>query len=117
MIRKHDMDVSTHESIRLLAVSEEWRLTWAANKDIKLPYWDAHALPIQRYYNVNCCLRAPTRPRCTYFSTLRICRPTVDSTAGGNSSRPSRLALAAHDIRATDAPVGGEVAAGDESAG
>jgi hypothetical protein len=57
MIRRHDMDVSTHESIRLLAVSEEWRLAWASDKDVpNLPYWDAHALAIQRYYNVNCLL-------------------------------------------------------------
>jgi len=57
MIRRHDIDVSTHESIRLLAVSEEWRLSWNVDqKTAHLPYWDAHALAIQRYYNVNCLL-------------------------------------------------------------
>jgi hypothetical protein len=57
MIRRHDIDVSTHESIRLLAVSEEWRLSWDVDqKTVDQPYWDAHALAIQRYYNVNCLL-------------------------------------------------------------
>jgi hypothetical protein len=57
MIRQHGLEVSTHESIRLLAVSEEWRLTWASDSVAPTqPYWDAHALAIQRYYNVNCLL-------------------------------------------------------------
>ena len=84
MIRRHDMDVSTRESIRLLAVSEEWRLTWAVDKDVpQPPYWDSHALAIQRYYNVNCLL-AGANP-----SALHILLDTPDLPAGPRTVLPA----------------------------